>query len=200
MMKLNNKGMTTVEILVTFVIVVIIVTSLYSSVVALKNKETIASYKESLIAYRDLLTRDIQKDLIEKGLSNFSHTVDTNNATDTIHLTLGNNQQKTIVITHKTGCQAITEEEVSDSDLCPTHNKSDGDQYNIKYGDIEYKLPNIGSDKNIGNKNIYDLKIDSVSVDEVSGENNIFDLKIIFYHPDLGTKYSMHITSPINFE
>ena len=197
MIKLNNKGMTTVEILVTFVIVVIIVTSLYSSVVALKNKETIASYKESLIAYRDLLTRDIQKDLIEKGLSNFSHVEDSNNATDTIHLTLGNNQQKTLIITHTTGCQAITDEEVRDNGLCPTHNKSDGDQYSIKYGDIEYKLPNIGSDKNIGNQNIYDLKINKVIV---SDDNNIFDLKIIFYHPDLGTKYSMHITSPINFE
>ena len=58
-MKLNNKGMTIIEILVTFVIVVVVATSLYASVIALKNKETIASYKESLTTDRDLMIRDI---------------------------------------------------------------------------------------------------------------------------------------------
>ena len=62
--KLNNKGMTAVEILVTFVIIIVIVVSMYNGILDLKNKETISSYKLSLVTYNNLLTKDIQDDLI----------------------------------------------------------------------------------------------------------------------------------------
>ena len=68
MKKLNNKGMTMIEVLVTFVIVVIIVVAMYASISNLRNRQTIASYKESIITYKDLLTREIQNDLILKQL------------------------------------------------------------------------------------------------------------------------------------
>ena len=43
--KLNNKGMTAIEILITFVIVAIIVVSMYNGISGLKTRETVASYK-----------------------------------------------------------------------------------------------------------------------------------------------------------
>ena len=64
--RLNNKGMTAIEILITFVIVVIIVISMYNGIMDLKTKETIASYKLSLVTYKNLLTKDIQDDIIKK--------------------------------------------------------------------------------------------------------------------------------------
>ena len=67
--KLNNKGMTAIEILITFAIVVVIVVSMYDGIMDLKNKETVASYKLSLTTYKNLLTKDIQDDLIKVGLS-----------------------------------------------------------------------------------------------------------------------------------
>lgn len=194
-MKLNNKGMTIIEILVTFVIVVAIVSSLYASVIALKNKETIASYKESLTTYRDLMIRDIEADLIEKGLSSYSvSTPETNK--DKITFTFKDGQKKDLIITHNMGCHAISQSEQSDTTLCPRGNPTIGDNYSITYGGVDYKLPNIGSTKNIAGQPIYDLIIDNVVVDNSSSD--IFDLKIILYHPDLGTKYSIHIISPID--
>ena len=55
--KLNNKGMTAIEILITFAIVVVIVVSMYDGIMDLKNKETVASYKLSLTTYKNLLTK-----------------------------------------------------------------------------------------------------------------------------------------------
>ncbi len=194
-MKLNNKGMTIIEILVTFVIVVVVVTSLYASVIALKNKETIASYKESLTTYRDLMIRDIESDLIEKGLSSYAYsTLETNK--DKITFTFRDGQKKDLIITHKMGCHAISASEKSDTTLCPGSNSKIGDNYSITYGGIDYKLPDIGSTENVDKQPIYDLIIDNVIIDNSSSD--IFDLKIILYHPDLGTKYSIHITSPID--
>jgi len=66
--KLNNKGMTAIEILVTFVIIVVIVASMYDGIMALRTRETIASYKLSLVTYKNLLTKEIQDDLIKTGL------------------------------------------------------------------------------------------------------------------------------------
>lgn len=193
-MKLNNKGMTIIEILVTFVIVVVVVTSLYASVIALKNKETIASYKESLTTYRDLMIRDIESDLIEKGLSSYAYsTLETNK--DKITFTFRDGQKKDLIITHKMGCHAISASEKSDTTLCPGSDSKIGDNYSITYGGIDYKLPDIGSTENVDKQPIYDLIIDNV-IDNSSSD--IFDLKIILYHPDLGTKYSIHITSPID--
>ena len=194
-MKLNNKGMTIIEILVTFVIVVVVVTSLYASVIALKNKETIASYKESLTTYRDLMIRDIESDLIEKGLSSYSISTPYTK-TDKITFIFKDGQKKDLIITHNMGCHAISQSEQSDTTLCPWGNPAIGDNYSITYGGVNYKLPNIGSTTNIANQPIYDLIIDNVVIDNSSSD--IFDLKIILYHPDLGTKYSIHITSPID--
>lgn len=194
-MKLNNKGMTIIEILVTFVIVVVVVTSLYASVIALKNKETIASYKESLTTYRDLMIRDIEADLIEKGLSSYAYSpLETK---DKITFTFRDGQKKELIITHKMGCHAISDSEKSDKTLCPNTSKDDSkDDYSISYGGVDYKLPDIGSTYNVYGGKIYDLIIDNVIIDKSSSD--IFDLKIILYHPDLGTKYSIHITSPID--
>lgn len=195
-MKLNNKGMTIIEILVTFVIVVVVVTSLYASVIALKNKETIASYKESLTTYRDLMIRDIESDLIEKGLSSYSISTPYTK-TDKITFIFKDGQKKDLIITHNMGCHAISDSEKSDKTLCPNTSKDDSkDDYSISYGGVDYKLPDIGSTYNVYGGKIYDLIIDNVIIDNSSSD--IFDLKIILYHPDLGTKYSIHITSPID--
>ena len=68
MRKLNNKGMTAVEVLVCFVLLVIIVVSMYTTVSAYKNKQSIESFKEKIFTYKNLLTKDIQDDLIKTGL------------------------------------------------------------------------------------------------------------------------------------
>ena len=66
--RLNNKGLTAVEILVCFVLMVILTVSMYGTVISYKNKQNIESDRDKIVAYKNLLTKEIQDDLIKKGL------------------------------------------------------------------------------------------------------------------------------------
>ena len=59
MNKLNNKGITTIEILLSFVIIVIITMSMYGTVSAFNEKRMIEEYKTQIYTYKNLLTNRI---------------------------------------------------------------------------------------------------------------------------------------------
>jgi len=57
-MKLNNKGITTIEILICFVLVVIITVSMYTIISTFNEKKIIEGYKEEITTYKNTLTRN----------------------------------------------------------------------------------------------------------------------------------------------
>lgn len=209
MRKLNNKGMTTVEILITFVIVISLVISMYASISSLKEKQTIESYKESMVTYKNLLTKEIQDDLImEQVIDAYITPVDgdpnsSSGSSQSVTFTFKNGSRKTLTVNLRNGCEAVDSSEVST--LCSSKGINNSDQeakYSIIYNNEEFPLPNLGSEKidnfnSSGSHTIYSLKIDSVSM-EVS-DDNIFSLNIKFTHPDLSDKYQINIVSPINY-
>ena len=79
------------------------------------------------------------------------------------------------------------------------------DHFSISYGPIgdvvEYPLPDLGSEElpnlhSSGSHTIFSLRINEV---DISTANQVFSLRVTLYHPDLGTKYSIDIVSPINY-
>jgi len=68
MKKLNNKGVTIVEILVVFILVSVITISMYQTILTFKEKKDIEEMKEEILTYKNLVTQDIQSDLTKKGL------------------------------------------------------------------------------------------------------------------------------------
>ena len=66
--KLNNKGMSIIEILLCFILVTIITGSIYSTVNAFSNKKVEEQAKEKIYTYKNLLTRDIEDDIVTNGL------------------------------------------------------------------------------------------------------------------------------------
>ena len=68
MIKLNKKGMTTVEVLVCFVLIVVLVVSMYSTVSAYSAKKNLESNREEIIRYKNIVTKDIMSDLTINGL------------------------------------------------------------------------------------------------------------------------------------
>ncbi len=211
--KLNNKGMTAIEILVTFVIVAIIVVSMYDGILDLKNKETVASYKLSLVTYKNLLTKDIQDDLIKIGLSSVSTTPLTRIKDEKedvigyqIRFVLKDGSVRVLEIVQVLGCDAVDEIEVFE--MCDQAKipQNQSDEFSISYGPegnlTEYPLPDLGHNdiKYSGSSTthrIYSLKINSV---DISTANNVFSLHISLYHPDLGSKHSIDIVTPINYK
>ena len=200
--KLNNKGMTAIEVLVTFVIVVVIVVSMYDGIMDLKNRETIASYKLSLVTYKNLLTKDIQDDLAKIGLATVRTESLTGGTGYRVIMVLRDGSQRYLEVTQIFGCAALDDLEAMD--LCDDYGipRDRSDEFSISYGPpddlVEYPLPDLGHeviDYN-GEHTIYSLRITGV---DVFISNQVFSIKVTMSHPDLGSRYSLNIVSPINY-
>ncbi len=202
-MKLNNKGITTIEILISFVLLAIIVVSLYGSVESYKNKQNIESEKNQIMTYKNLLTKEIQDDLIMKGLIDVivdykEFKVDsTTNAitpeTYTLDLSFRDGTKSQLVIKRV----LANDYGVEGSGSC-TSGKND--YFSISYGPegdlIEYEFPDLGSGENDEGCKVLDLRMSDININT---DNDILSIDIRFYHPDFSTKYGINIACPINF-
>ncbi len=68
MKKLNTKGMTIIEVLISFVLIMIILIGLFSIVMSYRDKATKEALKEEYISFKDIVTKDIQNDILKRGL------------------------------------------------------------------------------------------------------------------------------------
>lgn len=205
MTKLNNKGMTAIEILVTFLIVAVLVVSLYDGIIALKDKETISSYKVSLVTYRDLLTKDIQDDLIKVGLAGAETSALSGGTGYRVNMTLRDGSKRILEVKQVFGCNAADTTEEDELCVKAGIGRDASDSFSISYGTVddlvEYPLPDLGNEEipnlhGSGTHTISSLRINEVSI---STANQVFSLRVTLYHPDLGSKYSIDIVSPINY-
>ena len=192
MKKLNNKGMTSIEVLLSFVVVVMIATSMYSTVIAYQNKQQIESFKEKIMTYKNLLTKEVNDDLIKKGLIAVDVVEETTNGSVyKITFTLKNGQKKRMIITNRKASE-------NGSGITAANDKDD--KFVIAYGDvgneIEYDIPNLGYSTNNNGKKVYDLRINTI---EISTDDGVFSLLVGFIHPDLESRYNITIVCPINF-
>lgn len=192
MKKLNNKGMTAIEILVCFVLLVIIVVSMYGTVSSYKNKQSIESYKEKINTYKNLLTKDIQDDLIKGGLV----------SANIVPATASSNKYIVDMVLRDGSTRKLTvlRQLASDyDDPVPAASDKD-DQFMISYGpsgnEIQYPIPDLGYGENANAKKVYDLRINNVNINT---DNQILTIYIGFYHPNLGTRYAIDIVCPINY-
>ena len=70
MIKLNNKGMTAIELLITFTILSFVLVGMFDMVLNYKNKEQKESLRTSIMDYENKLQKTIQDDLIKRHLVN----------------------------------------------------------------------------------------------------------------------------------
>lgn len=67
--KLNNKGFTIVEVIVCFVLLMIIVTAMLKVAMSYRTTAQNKEITEQLVTYKNLLTKDVEKDILERGLA-----------------------------------------------------------------------------------------------------------------------------------
>ena len=195
MKKLNNKGITTIEVLICFVLVVIITVSMFATVSSYNNKRNEERNKEEINVYKETITKEIQDDFIKIGLINADYnkeTSDDKTTTYSIDCTLKDGTQRRLEI-----IQRFTK-----STYHPGGTEEADDYYMIKYGTpddmIEYPIPDLGSFKNKEtNKTVKDLSINNVLIKIT--DDSILSIYIGFYHPELTTKFAISIISPINY-
>ena len=198
-MKLNNKGITTIEILISFVLLAIIVVSLYGSVESYKNKQNIESEKNQIMTYKNLLTKEIQDDLIMKGLIDVTvkHqpfvAVPITPETYTVDFSFRDGTKSQLIVKRV----LANDYGVEGSGDCTSERK---DYFSISYGPeddlTEYELPDLGSGENNEGCKVLDLRMSDININT---DNDILTIDIRFYHPDFSTKYGIDIACPINF-
>lgn len=193
MKKLNNKGMTTIEVLLSFVLIVIITVSMYGTVSAFNEKRMIEEYKSEIYVYKNTVTKAIQDDFIKVGLTHASYT-EANSAIGreyVVDCDLKDGTQRRLEI--------IRNQAQSSYHISGDTNSSD--YYMIKYGPpddmIEYPLPDLGGYTNDDGYEIKDLSINNVLIQIDTA--NVLSIHIGFYHPELLTRYSIDVVCPINF-
>ena len=202
MKKLNNKGMTIVEILVCFLLVSFITTSLFTTVSSFNNKRNIESVKADLLQYRNDIDKLIEDDLIHKGLTNakINESVSSGTTLYDIKLSFRDGTKKTLIISSKRAGEYSST--TDDADTC----SGVSDEFFIGYGTstsssdyVKYSLPDVGEfiNKNCTpNETIKDLRFNNI---KVSNDDNVLFIYINFYHPELGNDYSINIVAPINY-
>ncbi len=219
LLKLNNKGLTAIEILVCFVLMTILVVSMYSTVTTYKNKQSIESDKDKIIAYKNLLTKEIQDDLVKKGLVDAKVVEKLN---DEVSGTTVDKRYK-VELLFRDGSKKVLEvnaDYAKDFGTCSTADTTclndKDDVLTISYGTeggtdyTTYPLPDLGygyngntfsinsscSSKGDQGCKIYDFRINNIIINT---DDSIFSFYVGFYHPDLGTRYGIDIVCPINY-
>lgn len=67
--KVNNRGMTIIELILCFAIVSVIVIALLNTVMNYKTKEQLEDTKKTIISYKNVITKVIQSDIIYNDLA-----------------------------------------------------------------------------------------------------------------------------------
>lgn len=193
MKKLNNKGITTIEVLICFILVVIITVSMYATVSGFNEKKIVEGYKEEIYDYKNILTKDIQDDFIKIGLThaNYEKTINGDMTVHTVTCNLRDGTTRKLVV----------EQTLASSSYHIGGSTTSDDRFMIKYGPsddlVEYPLPDLGSYKNEYGHTVQDLSINNVliSIDD----NNVLSIYIGFYHSELATRYAINIVCPIDY-
>ena len=193
--KLNNKGISTAEVLVCFVLIVLVSSSIYSIVSTSKNKQQVESFKEKVVTYKNLLTKEINNDLIKNGLIAASY-----NGSDTVTMNLKNGETKCLTIDQTIYTPNFLSNFNYQGGVSCSAGTCSSEVFKVGYGDcgseVYYPLPDLGSSFNTNNQEILDLRIADY---DVNTSNQVLSINIRFYHPELGYKYGIDIVNPIDF-
>lgn len=131
-MKLNNKGMSIVEVIVTFSLIMFLVVGLLVIVVNYRNKMSTSLERLTFDTFKNNLTQDINNDILTKGLKEIK---DDTNTTDTSSLCYNLGLNRCIVLTFADNTKkAFGTSRVSALDKNSIVNKY------IYYDGIKYKL------------------------------------------------------------
>ena len=177
---MNNKGVTVVEILVSFVIISVIVVGMMNVVYLYRGKVSTSNYRKQLITYKNTLTSDIYDDILKKKVYDVKRC--TTNSTRCIEFRFGVDASN---LTSK-------KLEISDSST----EAGIKDKY-IAYGGQIYKifeeLPN-----GVSNLKKYEsLKFTTNSIiliEDNLGTDVVYHVDIGINHVDMIDDFGLHLT------
>ena len=212
MKRLNNKGLTIMEVLLCFVLVSIITASMYTVISVFNEKRIQEKYKEEIFTYKNLLQSDIENDFINVGIlsAKVEKTGPTNGSlTYDLTVTLTDGTKRKLIVQRVLNNTADASKGLKDyRGYFPTGETANvNDNFVIRYGPyttgndsevMNYPLPDFGSTVEANGKTSKILSLHYVDINVDDG-NRVLTIYIGFYHAELGTRYSLNIVAPINY-
>ena len=197
MKKLNEKGMSVIEVVLTFALIMTIVASILALIMNYRNKmQTNLTYLD-LSAYKNTITKEIQDDIMRLGIADINHGGECTSSEYSGQFSACSN------IVFKTGVEKILA--VSKIDI--TDRNSVLNKY-IRYGDTKYPiedtLPNtIPAGRQPGEfQSLFVSDSDFLSVDSTiladGTEIKIYSIDIYIEHIDFDDDFGIHIVATNN--
>lgn len=204
--KLNNKGLTAVELLVCFALVSLIIISMTKAINSYRNKQEFETFKTSINTYKNTLTKAIYDNIMKNGgvinastvqnlgdpIQNPSETYKSTNFGYTLTLSLASGKTSTIEIYSNSKC--ITYSRNSSGKRVESTNQVCGndDELNIDYKNSNYYVDFTDTD---GFKERYELpKLEGLHYNEILAEkraDGFVNIHIGLWHNDYGSSYDV---------
>ncbi len=203
--KLNNKGLTSIEVLISFIIVTAITISLFDTVTSYKTKQQIESYKSTITGYKNSITKLIYDDIIKYKLAAVSKSTSTTDSEKTTYKMTLYFEKNTL---DGSSCTANYNRSGCYRNLMAVKYFKSSGTLNSKVDHIIYQqsgsltkttypLPDIGSgfDED-SEQEVKDIRFSSVSFGSII-DNAVIDISI--FHHELSTYYHIRIVAPTNY-
>ena len=227
MKKLNNKGLTLVEILVSFSIAAIVVISMFNVVMNYQQEASMESVKSEIVSYKNTITKTIQTDIIKGNLR--SVHLDVSNQNDITTYTMKMRFNKSVNYSGRGSAVYYKTLKVIASNTKENYIEYDDVNVNGELQTVRYSLLDLAkgcltSRSNSSCTNLQNiLKFASISTnvnaatssdttlnsnnnaplnpDGTIGDNiaRFFKLDIAISHPELGGDYHIYIAAPLNY-
>ena len=194
--RLNNKGLSIVEILVCFVIVAVVAIALLNTLMEYKTEEQIETIKSHVESYKNTVTRVIQTDITDNAIVGYSGKVLTHND-DEYKLEITLVYQKPFDNGSTTKLLTIYRNDEESYIMYPDIVKDDLGNYVAH--DVKYKLEETSKvlDEE-ENKEFNDLNFPYITENMVRvKDGNTLTIDIPITHNELGTSYHIKIVAPL---
>lgn len=174
MKKMNNNGMTSIELILTFSILSLVIVGMFDVVLNYKDKEQQETIVSSVIDYENKLQKTIQDDLIKGHL--VSIKLPDNNTDNKLSASFELNNPK---IDKKYNTNLIID--LSNNSI----------SYGIEGEEVIYSFPNIDG---------LTINKEETSIELIGEENAFVKINIAFSYPDFAdNEFSFSISAPIGF-
>ena len=148
---MNNKGFTTVEVLVCFVIVLVVMMSLFSTISSFNEKKIQESTRARVYEYKNTITNVVQHDIIKRGLTYAKIKESPTSPGEkegkkfTVDLTFRDGVQKQLVVFQRFTRTAYRIEGAEENDsFYIEYGVPEGNTAGLKPDMVRYELPNLG--------------------------------------------------------
>lgn len=191
-MKLNNKGMSIIEIVLSFAMVMVLVTGMLFIVVNYRNKVVISTKRLELNTFKNTLTQDIQNDIVKLGLQEINLNGECPTLTSLascINLVFDDGTNKAFGVSKITGA----------------NDRDSIEKKYLYYDGIKYKLHEVLPEEKPSGRNWIDLqsitvenktilKSDSMVLED--GTNvSIYSIDVYISHVDFKEDFGIHIVA-----